>query len=59
MAEEAKKIEKIVPKYFGDFRLLNDLASPIRKEGNQYFPKDEAEVKLLDYHVKMGHITKA
>jgi hypothetical protein len=55
------QVEEVVEKdgYFGDYRLLNDFASPIKKVGRQYFPKDEAEIALLDYHVSKGHITKA
>lgn len=44
--------------YEGEFRILNSKASPIKWDGKTYSPKDAEEIAELEYHVKLGRITK-
>lgn len=62
MAEPIKivaQVEKIVAVYTGNFRILNKYASPIRKVGDIYEPKDEGEIAELEYQVSQGRVTKS
>ena len=44
--------------YYGDFRLIDKLARPIPKVGDEYKPIDEMQIEELEYQVSQFRVQK-
>lgn len=55
--KDAKKEKKEVV-YRGEFRLVNDFAVPIKREGGRYYPQNTSDINCLEYQVLQGRVTK-
>ena len=44
--------------YYGDFRLVDKLARPIPKVGDEYKPVDEMQIEELEYQVTQFRVEK-
>lgn len=44
--------------YYGDFRLVDKLARPIPKVGDEYKPIDEMQIEELEYQVSQFRVNK-
>ena len=44
--------------YYGDFRLVDKLARPIPKVGDEYKPVDEMQIAELEYQVSQFRVQK-
>ena len=44
--------------YYGDFRLVDKLARPIPKVGDEYKPVDEMQIEELEYQVSQFRVQK-
>ena len=44
--------------YYGDFRLIDKLARPIPKVGDEYKPVDEMQIEELEYQVSQFRVQK-
>ena len=44
--------------YYGEFRLVDKLARPIPKVGDEYKPIDEMQIKELEYQVTQFRVEK-
>ena len=63
-AKDSLEDEVITPEeikgtfYHGDFRLIDKLARPIPKVGDEYKPVDEMQIEELEYQVTQFRVEK-
>ena len=55
---EEKEEVRVGTFYSGDFRLVDKLARPIPKVGDEYKPVDEMQIEELEYQVTQFRVEK-